>query len=77
MASSGLPEAKKAADTLAKREKEIIAAFESGAGETKITNTASEGMNNRISTLSKNGYGLRSFDRMRRRALLIFGKPKY
>ena len=77
LASSGLPEAKKAADTLAKWEKEIIAAFESGAGETRITNAASEWMNNRISTLSKNGFGLRSFSRMRRRALLVFGKPKY
>ena len=76
LCSSGLPEAVKAADTFAKWEREILAAFESGEPGARVTNAAAEGMNNRIATLSKNGFGLRSFERMRKRALLVFGKPR-
>lgn len=73
--SSGLPEAERAAGTLRRWEREILAAFESEREWMRVTNAASEGMNNRIATLSKAGFGLRSFERMRRRALLVFGRP--
>lgn len=73
--SSGLREALKAADSLEKWEAEIVAAYE-GPGRA-VSNASAEGTNNRIATMVKTGFGLSSFDRMRKRALALYGRKEY
>ena len=51
--SSGLKEAVKAAESIGKWWREILAAFEMEEGMKRVTNAVAEGMNNRIGTLSK------------------------
>ncbi|MCR5491561.1 MAG: ISL3 family transposase [Bacilli bacterium] len=70
---SGSPEAAKVANTYEKWWPEITATFRMREEGAFHSNSPAEGMNNRIATLIKLSYGLADFERMRSRALLVYG----
>ena len=57
---------KKCVNTFVDWNEEILNAFETG-----LTNGYTEGCNNRIKVLKRNAYGVRNFDRFRKRILHV------
>ena len=56
----------KCVDTFSKWESEILNAFESG-----LSNGYTEGCNNKIKVIKRNAYGIRNFERLRKRILHV------
>ena len=67
---------KKVGRTIKKWIKEIMNAYTTLAIKEKYTNAIAENMNNHIKTLIKISYGLKDFERMRKRVLLMFKNKK-
>ena len=64
---SGIPEFEKCARTYRNWHKEILNAFK----HSHLTNGPTEGINNKIKVLKRTSYGIRRFDRLRKRIFLV------
>lgn len=65
-AAADIPEFKKCINTFSDWSKEILNAFKTG-----LSNGYTEGCNNRIKVIKRNAYGIRNFQRMRKRILHV------
>lgn len=63
---ANIPEFKKCINTFSNWTREILNAFKTG-----LTNGYTEGCNNRIKVIKRNAYGIRSFQRLRKRVLHV------
>ena len=72
--SSSLREFRDVGETFANWRDEICNSYISITGVGRLTNSLSEGFNNKVKTLKKACYGLSNFDHLRKRIFLIFDK---